>query len=297
MYTSQRAVILGVLALFFCFYNEPMKKNKPSLRVRTAQLKSADLLGFAAKEALLFLLFPRRCPVCEKIRTFPKSIEPLTNLCSFFICKDCFDKLSFIEGALCTRCGRKLASSASALCPSCKNKKRTFDSGAALFDHDDAAKKIIYDFKFHQQKDHADLLGFLLALRMKERLQDWNPEVIIPVPLHKKRLRERGFNQALLLAQTLSFWLKKACGFLIPVDACALQRVRKTQLQKTLHPKERMQNVKDAFALQEHSPFPYKRVLLVDDIFTTGATLDACAKTLKAGGCEQVFFLTASMVT
>ncbi len=122
----------------------------------------------------------------------------------------------------------------------------------------------------------------------QKEIRRWNPDVIIPVPLHRARRRKRGYNQAQILAENLG---KMLC---IPVDSKSLARRKKTSPQKKLGHNERKKNLKNAFAVT--SAFrPVRKVLLADDIYTTGNTLDAAAKALKEKGVEKVYFLTISI--
>ena len=117
-------------------------------------------------------------------------------------------------------------------------------------------------------------------------IRGWNAEVIIPVPLHVKRLRTRGYNQAEVFARALSE------EFGIPVDAHTLVRVRNTRPQKELSDVERKNNIENAFQTRINS-IKYKKVILVDDIYTTGTTINECADVLKRTGVEDVYFVTA----
>lgn len=265
------------------------------------------------KELILQLLFPRACPICGELLKLPKgwlsllSSEGSTSRCihdaflksisacrSLFICPECYSSLSFVEEPVCRKCSKPLVFDDEYFCENCQKGNLYFDQGKALWIHDDAARKVVYDLKFQNNRDNADLIGFEMALRMKELVVCWKAEVFIPVPLHKKRLRERDFNQAQLIAEKTSFWLEKLFGITIPVDAGYLLRAENTKPQRILDVSARSQNVKDAFAIP--SIKHYRSVILIDDIFTSGATLNACAKTIKAAGVQQVYFLTATVV-
>ena len=112
----------------------------------------------------------------------------------------------------------------------------------------------------------------------------WKAEALIPIPLHPSRKRKRGFNQAELLAKAIA----KRSG--IPVDAKLLLRTKKTDAQKDLNDQERLANLRDAFSVQKNE-IPYHNLILVDDIYTTGSTMDAAAKLLKEHGAQNVYFL------
>ena len=176
------------------------------------------------KETVLQALFPRVCPVCGEILKLPRRWakeltepaysgtlfpEEIRRLRSILICRDCLAKINYVSGPTCRICSKPIDPDAEDLCDLCIKKSRSFDRGFALLVHDDTAKKILYDLKFRNRRDNADWIGFDMALHFAGQIRRWKPDVLIPVPLHKKRMRERGFNQALLIAESFSFWLEK----------------------------------------------------------------------------------------
>ena len=188
------------------------------------------------KEHCLQLLFPRVCPVCGKLLKLPKGwaaflspsdpgiplpLKPSISSCrSILICPDCCSSLPIVEGPVCRKCSKPLVFENELYCETCQKAKRWFDRGKSLWIHDDSARKIVYDLKFHNKRDNADLIAFEMAVQMKSVISRWNAEIMLPVPLHKKRLRERGFNQAQLIAERISFWLSK----LFMIHASFLER-------------------------------------------------------------------------
>lgn len=262
------------------------------------------------KERLLQLLFPRVCPVCGEIlklppkwyhvQIFSANGQPfgkfIKHCHQILICPACVSKLNPVSEPACAKCSRPLDDPDDFYCDVCAAADHAFDAGAALWAHDDIARKIIYDLKFHNKRDNADLIGFEMALHLKEHLDLWNAEVLIPVPLHKKRLRERGFNQAQLIAEKLSFWLEVLYGYSLPVDDSYLLRSEKTKPQRTLKTSMRAKNVRGAFTVVGYEKDRHRSVILVDDIFTSGSTINACARALKECGSQAVFFVTASIV-
>lgn len=276
------------------------------------------------KEVFLQLLFPPVCPVCGKILKLPKmgnllfrafifsnihilNITPPSDFRSFMICDECITKLPYVREPRCICCSRPLEAEDEIYCDICRRRSLFFDGGSALFLHDATAKKIIYDLKFHNLRDNARFLGFEFALRFHDLIFFWKPDVCIPVPLHKKRFRQRSFNQAQLIAEWFSFWIEKLYRIHLSVDSEYLLRTENTRPQRILESGMRSGNVRNAFSIscQNAEPRPesnknkvprYRCVLLIDDIFTSGSTIDACSRTLKEAGCRQVFFLTASIV-
>jgi ComF family protein len=150
--------------------------------------------------------------------------------------------------------------------------------------------EVISRFKFRGAARLAKPLGTLLAEYRDPEFPFLEFDLLVPVPLHRQRLRERGFNQSLLLARRI------AQVHSLPVDATTLQRVRYTQPQTELSGPERRKNIRQAFAVARTTSISGKRVLLIDDVFTTGATVQECAKTLLKAGAKRVDVLTLARV-
>lgn len=243
------------------------------------------------KEKILRLLYPEKCPVCA---------EPLTKEDRYennpFICKTCYKNAGFADGARCIRCAKPLEDETEPFCKECKEKERYFDRGFALLRHDETAKNVIYGFKFRYELDNIRFPALEAALRYGKEILQLKTQAFIPVPLHKSRKRERGYNQARLLAEEISKYMLLLYGSAPPCDSTYLLRKKKTRYQRDLDPGYRAENVKDAFCVAGDSEKDYKFLCVVDDIYTTGSTIDSCAKTLKASGCSKVFFLVVSIV-
>ena len=163
--------------------------------------------------------------------------------------------------------------------------------------HDEVSKKILYDLKYHNKRDNARMLAFEAAKREGWRVRMWGIDVIIPVPLHKKREISRGYNQAQIMAEKfakhLAFQDKDMID--IEVDSSYLVRVRRTKAQKELSGEQRKANIREAFAVNYREPpdkYEGKTVLLIDDIYTSGATLSECARVLKHHGVKRVYGFT-----
>jgi ComF family protein len=154
-----------------------------------------------------------------------------------------------------------------------------------------ALKEVIHLFKFEKRKNLVTRLSRLLHETFIEHFNDLNIEWIVPVPLHKKRYQERGFNQCEMLARGLG---KRSR---IAVSANNLIKVKHTQPQTGLTDKQRSKNVKNAFRVRKPKQLAGRRVLLVDDVFTTGATLNECTRALKRAGAREVYVLTLARVT
>ena len=243
------------------------------------------------RNKILNLLYPELCPVCK---------GPLTDKNRYknnpFICKACYKKAAFAMEPRCLKCAKPLEDETKPLCNECMEKERYFDRGFALLLHDEAAKNIIYGFKFRYELDNMRFPALEISLRYGRDILELAPQAFIPVPLHKSRKRERGYNQAQLLAQEISKYISLLYGKEMVCDAQYLIRKEKTKHQRDLDQKYREENVKNAFCINPESKKNYRSLCLVDDIYTTGSTINSCAKTLKAAGCEKVYFVTVSTV-
>jgi ComF family protein len=193
------------------------------------------------------------------------------------LCRACENALPRNDPA-CARCGIALPSPGLHVCGICMNDPPAFDATHAVFQYQDSVRFLIHHLKFHANYASARLLGQL----MTDALQaiDEKPDCIIPVPLHPARYRERGFNQSLEIARTLSKQLA------IPLELNACARVRKTQSQAELHAAERRANMKNAFTCKGN--LPGNRVAIIDDVITTGATANELASVLRKAGAEQI---------
>lgn len=230
------------------------------------------------KEFFLSLLFPRRCPVCGEI------VQPAGGL----ICPSCFDKLSFVTSPTCKKCGKEITSGLSEYCADCAGRRRSFEYGVALLNYDETARISMAQIKYKNKREYLDFYGEAIAARFGRTIARMAPDAIVPVPVHASRKRSRGFNQAEVLARRMGDRLG------IPVCADALVRTKKTLPQKELTPQERKKNLAGAFAAGR-IPAGLRTALLVDDIYTTGSTVEACAKALKDAGVERVYVVVVCM--
>ena len=226
------------------------------------------------------LFFPGNCPVCEK--------APYKDGFSY-MCLECEDLLAWINKNGCKFCGIPMSGFDfdGLICAACRQDPPRFLKGKCMFLLDQNGKKIIHEIKYHGAKDVLkDLPRWLKrSIPFEEFLRD---SVLIPVPLHKKRLKKRGFNQSVWIAHAL----KKEMGDSVEVSE-ALIRVRDTPTQTKLNRSQRKRNVKNAFALKAKNSLEHSnKIVLIDDVYTTGATLDACAKVLIDGGFQNVYVAT-----
>lgn len=229
------------------------------------------------EERLITVLFPRRCPVCEEI-VVPKGQK---------ICPACRGKLSYVSGPSCLKCGKELTDPKGEYCLDCKKHRRTFDKGMALLNYNQASARSMARIKYKNKREYLDFYSEEILSRLGRRLLRLHADALVPVPVHPSRRRARGYNQA----EELALRLSKGMG--IPVCADVLARSRKTAPQKGLTPQLRLKNLEQAFSVREEGLWPgMDCVLLVDDIYTTGSTAEACARVLKRAGIKKVYVLS-----
>ncbi len=219
------------------------------------------------KETFINALFPQRCLVCGK----------LSELESFF-CKDCEGKLTPIYDEICNRCGREVKNC------DCNNFIYHFDGMVAPFINEGHAKDSFYDFKFGSSFYGADYFAQMMAKAFNEHFSDVEIDLISYVPLSKSELKERMFDKCEILATKVATILN------LPLVKVISKR-EMVSTQHNLSCDDRFDNARDAYRVIKN--VKNKNILLIDDIKTTGATLDSCARELKFAGANKVYCLTA----
>lgn len=193
------------------------------------------------------------------------------------------------------KCGKPIRSEEQEFCYDCSRFAYAYEKGYSLWVHQQPVSGAIYQYKFHNKRCYAKIFAKEMAREYGEWMNAKKIEAIIPVPLHSSKKRKRGFNQAELLAELLAAELEEnGTGREIPVLKKVLYRVKNTKPQKMLDDMERQNNLKNAFGVKA-SWNPVRTVLLIDDIYTTGSTMQKIAKLLKKAGVEKVYFLTISI--
>lgn len=221
------------------------------------------------------MLFPRRCPVCFDI------VQPS----GYLICPSCFLKLSPIKKPSCKKCGKEVIHERIEYCLDCTRHPRSFEYNLPVFRYNHYASLSMSAIKYKNKREFLDFYIEATWHYLGSRCLHINPDLIIPVPVHVSRKRTRGFNQAELLAKGIAVHLQ------VPICKTALIRKKKTTPQKELDPSGRLKNLEQAFAPGKIPP-GIKKVLLVDDIYTTGSTLEACTRILNDMGIDKVYTLT-----
>jgi len=229
------------------------------------------------------IVFPPRCPGCSEI------LYPFTG--QIFCCA-CNDNIKFIKGGICSICGTPFPDSPAEnhLCGECLEKKPYFSYARAVFSYENIILNAIHQFKYKRDMSIGKIMSSFMADFSYPDIDLTDYSLIIPVPLHIKRLRERGFNQSLILARAVGKKRK------IPVDFSMLKRHKFTITQTGLNKHERKQNIKGAFEISDKKKIHGKNVILVDDVYTTGATVNECAKTLLQEGAQKISVLTLARV-
>ncbi len=220
------------------------------------------------------LLFPRRCPVCDGI------VVPWGDLC----CRKCLQKLKYLGTDYCMKCGKGLNKREQEYCSDCQKYSHVFERGRSLYRYESVAGSI-FRFKYQGRQEYADFYGEELYKHLGGEILRMKAEAIVPVPLHKSRSIERGYNQAELLGKALA----KRCR--IPFYKDLVVRTKKTVPQKQLSYSERQNNLKKAFKLHRND-VKLNTVIIIDDIYTTGSTVDALAKVLTEAGVKHIYVVT-----
>ena len=233
-------------------------------------------------KGLADLVYPKRCVVCKCTIAKKATIDEV-------ICWECWNKIKKNTPPFCHCCGRVLKKNSFAkhICPECVRKKFHFDRAYSPCIYDGAIKELIHEFKYNGK----DYLGNTLSKLMINFIKEYDLPVeyidfIVPVPLHKSRLREREFNQSQILSKHIASEFNK------PLLADTLIRHRQTRTQTELDTEKRLTNVEGSFRVENKEIVRGKNILLIDDVLTTAATSSEAAFTLKSSGAGIVFVLT-----
>ena len=227
--------------------------------------------------ALSSLFYPAACVVCSGNVERPE-----------YLCGNCRGRAPRITSPFCAKCSEPFSGAITQTfsCANCEHRILHFDSAIAAYRSRGVVRKLVHAFKYGRQRHLRHPLAEWLGETMRDpRLRDRRFDMIVPVPLHPARERERGFNQATLLAELL------ARQVAVPLRP-ALERIRYTRTQTAYDRAERMENLHDAFRLRKNMNVRQLHVLLIDDVLTTGSTLSECARVLKEAGAISVYAAT-----
>jgi ComF family protein len=230
----------------------------------------------AIKEAILDILYPQNI-ACILCRQRARDIDDKG------LCRTCASSLPLITPPVCHKCGRPLGEDG--ICIDCAYVRYHFEQAVSVLHYTPEIKQLIHRFKYGGISYLSRTLGWWMAEAFNQRC-GWDVDVIVPVPLHPRRQRQRGFNQSALLAREMGRYIGVA------VNERVLIRKKYTPAQAGLSKFQRMQNLQDAFEVRKPEAVRGKSVLLVDDVFTTGSTVDECSRVLLQAGAQRVYVLT-----
>jgi ComF family protein len=223
------------------------------------------------------ILFPRRCPFCDGVLMYGG--PP--------VCGRCRSRISYVGERYCMKCGKALSGATEEYCPDCIHTAHSFDRGRSLYVYDDLTRASIARFKYKGRREYAEFYGADIVRHMSGYIKRCQPDVLIPIPISERKRRSRGYNQAELIADQISVYTG------IPVNTTLIVRIRDTSPMKELSRVRRMKNLKGAFKMA-YVDVQWKNALLIDDIYTTGSTVDAVSAILKKAGINKVYFMALS---
>ena len=229
---------------------------------------------------LIDIIYPPRCHICmDFLDDHPVERGD--------ICDTCFAGFKSLSHPYCSICGEPFKSKVEEdhLCERCLRKRPFYDELRAPYLYEETLRDAIQLIKYSGRSNILKPLGLLLGAFAKNRIDDTKNMIMMPVPLHRKKLRQRGFNQSAMIVKSASPILETETDFF------TLIRTRYTNSQTGLNPEERRKNVRGAFEVSPRTDLEGKSVILVDDVATTGSTLNECARVLKKAGCERVLGL------
>ncbi|WP_051200845.1 ComF family protein [Butyrivibrio sp. XPD2002] len=229
------------------------------------------------KEGVISILYPRRCPVCDEIVGQGKGL----------IHPECRKIIKPAGRIICMKCGKPLGDPDKEYCPDCEKTKHYFDRGFGIFRYRSISGSV-YRFKYSGRREYADFYAEAAANYLGEAIRSMHADAIIPVPMYRKKQRKRGYNQAEEFARALGK------QFDIPVINDMVIRVRDTVPMKLLDASQRRSNLKKAFNISEND-VEFKCIILVDDIYTTGSTIDELARGFRRHGVNRIFFVTLAI--
>lgn len=240
------------------------------MNLRLKYLPKMKILNF-----LLTFIYPKTCMSCNTLLNYNTKIE---------LCDNCAKDFNPYRGNRCITCDRPIDNTGE--CSICKSEKIYFEKGYCVYPYAGAVRNTILNFKFKNMALYYTYLGSKMTEYYFEYIME-SYDYITAVPIHKKKLKIRGYNQAELLAEYISEQIN------IPY-CTVLKRTVNTKPQNALNKKERVVNIKNAFSLIDNINIKNKSILIVDDIFTTGTTINECCKVLKKASAFKVDFLSLS---
>lgn len=228
-------------------------------------------------QAVARLLYPPRCVICDEVLANAKR----------GVCRKCRGEISYVGGEVCKRCGKPLREERGSFCRDCENNPHFFIGGRALYTYESVALPI-YRFKYAGRREYGIFFAREIAYYLGDYIRQIAPDAILPVPLHPGKERARGYNQAGVIAKELGRLLD------IPVYSNLVKRVANTKPLKNMGPLERQNSLKKAFILGENG-VKLDTTIVIDDVFTTGSTIDAISKVLLQEKSMKIYFITLAI--
>jgi len=263
------------------------------MEVGESSVLSSMLWGVhGVAEALFVTIFPSDCRLCG---------NPLLNISRLPVCDECLSAMRPISGDLCSVCGERLPEPCAIAeieskirCALCQRAQPPFVKAAAYGSYEGGLRELIHLLKYEQVRPAASVLGRMLAEAIAELapLFQNDQAILVPVPLHARKFRQRGFNQSELIARAAVKIM--AAEMPLQLESGALERCRETQSQIGLSRHQRRVNMRGAFAVTRQQEITGRTVLLVDDVYTTGTTASECARVLRRAGASKVFVATVA---
>ena len=232
----------------------------------------------SCKDVLMDLIYPRHCPLCDTVLRFQAGV----------VCERCLQSQKRIKPPYCMKCGKTVEDVEEEYCKDCMVVPKSFQQGFPVFVYKGAVKQALYDFKYKNQRSFGDFFATCIVEQYGDILNGLHIDGIVPVPLHKSKKHARGYNQAEILAKALEKRL------MIPMYPSYIARTINTNPQKELNDKTRLKNLKNAFNIGENK-IELKKVLLVDDIYTSGATIEACTQVLLNAGVQEIYYTSVAI--
>lgn len=269
----------------------PVEVRRPSIVPGDSSSHIAGRVRHAAAN-LFSIFFPSDCRLCGL---------PLLNISRLPVCPECLDRLQPIQGNVCSICGERVLSSyfqcdedGLRRCPVCRRIDRPFHRAIAYGSYEDGLRELIHLLKYNGVRPAADVLGRMLSEILTEVVPSLQQPVplLVPVPLHRGKLRQRGFNQAELIAHAAIRASISSERFQLAPEV--LTRVRATHSQIGLTSHQRRENLRGAFAVTHPAQVTGREVVLVDDVYTTGTTASECARVLRRAGASRVWVATVA---
>lgn len=229
-------------------------------------------------------LYPPCCPFCDNQL---KAAEKASG-----VCRKCQRQLVYITDAHCCKCGKPLENERTEYCYDCSRRRHNYEQARALLSYQGVVRGALYRFKSSNRREYVTFFGNEICKILGFWIRNCQADYLIPIPLTKEKERMRGYNQAQILARVISLQTG------IPCKENVLVKQTETQAQKGLDARQRQKNLEQAFGIKaqrERFQLTGKRIILVDDIYTTGATVDAAAAVLRQAGVLKIYVLTVAI--